>query len=159
MKRNEAARKITKQDFAKLCGTSRPTLDKWIKQDRDGIRKYVTPDGIDEGIFKTEPWASMRKQPEAKQPKIDERDELRKQLDELRTENAILTERIKGLEALNTAQAAEIQRVTQLADQAQRLQLAQLTALPAPKKKLRDRLHDLFGKKEQDTEPEQQPPV
>lgn len=139
MKRNAEKRTITRKDFAAACGTSRPTLNKWIEQDKDGIKRYVTPDGIDERILKTEPWASLCRQqqtpkPDAQPPRIDDRDELRKQLDELRTENAILQERIKGLEAINALQASELQRVTQLADQAQRLHLAQIAALPEPKK-------------------------
>lgn len=137
MTRQDKKHTITRKDFATACGTTRPTLNKWIERDKDGIRKYVTPDGIDERILKAEPWATLCKQqpqPEAEPPAIDERDELRKQLDELRTENAILQERIKGLEAMNALQASELQRMTQLADQAQRLHLAQLQALPEPKK-------------------------
>lgn len=139
MTRNDTKHTITRKDFATACGTTRPTLNKWIERDKDGIRKYVTPDGIDERILKAEPWATLCKQqkqtqPAAEPPVTDERDELRKQLDELRTENAILTERIKGLEAMNALQASELQRMTQLADQAQRLHLAQLQALPEPKK-------------------------
>lgn len=147
--------RITRKDFAKACGTSRPTLNKWIEQDKDGIRKYVTPDGIDERILKAEPWASLcKKQPDAKPSKNDE---LRKQIDELRTENAILQERIKGLEALNALQASELQRMTQLADQAQRLHLAQIAALPAPRRTFFEWLRDPSGKRKRANE--EQPPV
>ena len=142
-------RKITKQEFAKMCGTSRPTLNKWIEQDKDGIGRYVTADGIDESIFKVEPWASMRKKPQ----QTNEREDLRAaladrdaQIAELKTEVAILNERVKGLETLNAMQADELQRMTQLADQAQRLHLAQLTALPAPRRTFRQWWEDVTGK-------------
>lgn len=151
-------RTITKQAFAKACGTSRPTLNKWIKDNKDGIREYVTPDGIDASIFDVEPWASLRQD----QPPVDQdQDELltiRQELATLKAENAVLQERISGLTQLNDAQQREIERLTQLADQAQRLQLAQLTALPAPRKTFREWIDGIFGKK-QDAPADDQPTV
>ena len=152
-------RTISKQAFAKACGTSKPTLYKWIEQDRDGIRAYVTEDGIDASIFDAAPWAERCKARPTVEPEADETDALRaalsekeKELAELRTANAILTERIEGMKQLNDAQAVQIANLKQLADQAQRLQLAQLTALPAPRRTFKQWWDDVTRKHKHDTE-------
>lgn len=51
---------LTKQAFADIIGTSRPTLNKWIHQNRNGIAQYVSADGIDVAIFDDEKWAQYK---------------------------------------------------------------------------------------------------
>lgn len=55
-KRTRTGVTITKTDFCDIVKTSRPTLNKWIKQNKDCLGYFVGPNGIDTGVFESEPW-------------------------------------------------------------------------------------------------------
>lgn len=134
--------KLTKQAFAKAVGTSKPTLYKWISQNRDGIRDFVSEDGIDERIFDVEPWASMCKaKPTHKENPADDQadaagvDELTQLRAEVETLKAINESNAKVIDLLNaqiTAKDAQIQALLVISQ-------TQLKALPKPRQTLRER--------------------
>lgn len=170
---------ITKQAFAEIIGTSRPTLNKWIAHNKDGIAEYVTDAGIDAGIFEAEPWTQYK--PAVTEPDLNtglselqaiieertrELDEVKAERDRLNAEIVSLNGEINLLKAQIEFKEQEIQfqRDTaekmrqmaadfkQMADQAQRLQMAQLAALPAPRKHRtpKEFISDIFGRKKED---------
>ena len=129
--------KLTKQAFAKAVGISKPTLYKWISQNKDGIKDYVSADGIDASIFDAEPWASLCKEkpPEAEKTNPDEPAEITRLRAEVETLKA-LNEKNEGvIELLNAqivAKDAQIQALLVISQ-------TQLKALPKPRQTLRER--------------------
>lgn len=129
--------KLTKQAFAKAVGISKPTLYKWISQNKDGIKDYVSADGIDASIFDAEPWASLCKEkpPEAEKTNPDEPAEIARLRAEVETLKA-LNEKNEGIiELLNAqivAKDAQIQALLVISQ-------TQLKALPKPRQTLRER--------------------
>lgn len=105
---------ITKTAFADRCGVSNTTAFKWIKNNKDGIRDYVTPDGIKDSIFTVAPWNQMDTRPKtqsknavlrgnletAKQDAENiqaELNEVRNLLNEANHKNELLTQEIEHL--------------------------------------------------------------
>lgn len=177
---------LTKQAFADIVKTSRPTLNKWIKQNKDGIAQYAGDDGIDAAIFETDLWkhykpaspdlsagmdelqAALDETTQKLEAAIKERDELNAEILTLKNEISVLNARIEYKDQEIQFQkdvAEEMRRIAadfkQMADQAQRLQMAQLAALPAPRKHRTpiEFLKDVFGSKKADeTDEEYSPP-
>lgn len=177
--RKRMERIITKQAFAEIIKTSRPTLNKWIAQNRNGIAQYVTEAGIDAAIFEAEPWS--RYKPAEDEPNADadpadlqaaaeemtrELAEVKSARDQLNAKIVSLNNEIELLKAQIEFKEQEIQfqrdaaekfrqmaaDFKQMADQAQRLQMAQLAALPAPRKHRtpKEFFTDIFGRKKED---------
>ena len=140
--------KLTKQAFAKAVGISKPTLYKWISQNKDGIKDYVSADGIDASIFDAEPWASLCKEkpPEAEKTNPDEPAEIARLRAEVETLKA-LNEKNEGIiELLNAqivAKDAQIQALLVISQ-------TQLKALPKPRRTPKEFLTDIFTGKGKD---------
>lgn len=133
--------KLTKQAFAKQCGTSRPTLNKWISQNKDGIKDFVSGDGIDERIFDFEPWASMRKvQPE--EPSRSAADELAQIRSEVEYLRSALDQEKRTVEILTNQLAAKDEQIKALLV----INQTQLKALPKPKRTLKEWWTDTFSR-------------
>lgn len=144
---------ITKDAFAKICGTSRPTLNKWIKADKDGIAAYVTSKGIDASIFEVDPWSRFnvtdpsRSGSDASEDDHStmieqlraERDQLAAQVDDLRGQILTLENQLAAKDEHIQDLRNTVGHFAQIADQAQRLQMQQLKALPS------GRQHRTFG--------------
>lgn len=126
--------KLTKQAFAKAVGTSKPTLYKWIAQNKDGIKDFVSDDGVDARIFDVEPWASMCKEkPAADQDAgTGELAQLRAEVETLRTVNEQNAKVIELLSAQIAAKDAQIQALLVISQ-------TQLKALPKPRQTIKER--------------------
>lgn len=150
---------ITKDAFAKLCGTSRPTLNKWIKADKDGIAAYVSSKGIDASIFEVDPWSSFkeaapdRSASDAASEEVErlraERDQLAARVDDLRGQILTLENQLAAKDEHIQDLRNTVGQFAQIADQAQRLQMQQLKALPSGRqhRTFGEAIKDLFGSK------------
>lgn len=159
---------ITKDAFAKLCGTSRPTLNKWIKSDKDGIAAFVSSKGIDASIFEVDPWrrfkeaAPDRSGSDAASEEIEqlraERDQLAAQVEDLRGQILTLENQLAAKDEHIQDLRNTVAQFAQIADQAQRLQMQQLKALPAGRqhRTFGEAVKDFFGiKRKTDEESDQ----
>lgn len=89
---------MNKTAFAKRCGVSVPTVYAWIKKNHDGIREYVTADGIKDEIFSCEPWTRFLEQTEAQTVDVDaELDAARNQIEALRRDLELKEQKIDQL--------------------------------------------------------------
>lgn len=67
---------ITKTEFAKRCGVSNTAVFKWIKQNKNGINEYITPDGVKDSIFNVAPWDQIDKRPKIPSKNVQLRNDL-----------------------------------------------------------------------------------
>ncbi len=140
---------ISKQEFARRCGVSVPTVYAWIDKDKDGIRAYINGAKIDARIFTAKPWSAHQSAGEAEAEKARERvAELSAELERVRGEMDAQRAELENAAQTIKAQAEQIAAKDQhIADM--RAQIAakdgqiqallvtmnkQLQALPAPRK-------------------------
>lgn len=98
---------ITKKEFAERCGVTTVTVFNWIKNNRHGITRYTSKQGIDTTIFDDPAWSSQDKTQEAT-PQVAQ---LRHELETVKAEydemcemyEAMMTERDEARDALAVA--------------------------------------------------------
>ena len=55
---------ISKKEFSRICKVSTVTIYKWIEDDKNGLKAYVTDKGIDDSIFEKDEWKQYKTDPE-----------------------------------------------------------------------------------------------
>ena len=135
---------ITKKEFAHRCGVSIPTLYKWIEKDKDGLKDYVKPEGIDEAVFDAEQWQAFRSAtPSQKQGQEQEIQHLKEKVEQLQKE---LDEKQKTIDILDRELQSKGQEIQHL----HILMQTQLKALSAPQQKQRRTFLEWLGVKRKD---------
>lgn len=94
---------ITKAEFAKLCGVSKPTLYKWIEKNKGNIKDFVTDDGILAAALDKEPFNQYKARTDA-----DKRQTVGGKMEELEKENAALKTQLETLKDDNAKLAAQL---------------------------------------------------
>ena len=143
---------MNKTAFAKRCGVSVPTVYAWIKKNHNGIRDYLTNDGINDKIFSCEPWTRFSEQTEPAQP-ADVNAELeaaRSQIDALHRD---LELKEKTIEQLNQMLDMVKNQLTVKDQQINALLVSlnqQMKALPKPRRTPKEFFTDIFTGKGKD---------
>lgn len=141
---------ITKKEFASRCGVSIPTLYKWIEKNKDGLKAYVNPNGIDEAVFDEEQWREFRSIAGQKQKTDGDIKSLLKEIEQLKEKVEEQKKTIGILDRELQSKDQQIQNLTIMMG-------AQLKALSAPKEeKQRRTFLEWLGVRRKDEQKQEQ---
>jgi len=138
---------ISKNDFARRCGVSVPTVYAWIEKNKGDIRAYIKGAKIDAAIFRSESWGAYQIASETERDArraaelSAELDAARKEIDAQRAALEIANKTITAQAEQIAAKDQHIEDIrAQLAAKDTQIQALlvtmnkQLQALPSPRK-------------------------